>query len=73
MNRMKGYKEIGPNGQKVFERVHKEHMSALGAKEKQHYERSQVKKVEANNVEGCIEVTFQNGEWFKYFPNGTWG
>lgn len=70
---MKGYDEIGEYGQRVFDLVHKKHLATMGAQIRQHYTRENVKRVKANNVEGCIEVYFKNGEWFKYFADGTWG
>ena len=70
---MKGYDEIGEYGQKLFDSIHNRHLAAMSAETRQHYTRENVKRVKANNVEGCIEVYFKNGEWFKYYPNGTWG
>lgn len=70
---MKGYEGLGNYGQLVFDNTHRRHLSAMGTEARKQYERDQVKSVKTNNKEGCIEVRFKNGEWFKYYPNGTWG
>lgn len=70
---MKGYDKLGEYGQRLFDRVHAAHLAAMGTEARKQYERDQVKSVKANNKERCIEVRFKNGEWFKYFPDGTWG
>lgn len=70
---MKGYDVLGEYGQKLFDRVHRRHLSAMGTEARKQYERDQVKRIKSNNKEKCLEVYFRNGEWFKYYPNGTWG
>lgn len=69
---MKGYDKLGEYGQEVFDKAHKKHLVSMGTEQRKQYERDQVKSVEANNKERCIEVRFKNGELFKYRPAMTW-
>lgn len=70
---MKGYESIGPYGQKVFARAHAAHLATMGSQMREEYTLDQVKLIKANNKERCIEVKYKNGDWYKYFPDGTWG
>lgn len=70
---MKGYDEIGSYGRKLFDSVHARHLAAMGDEKRKNYTRENVKRIKANNKERCLEVYFANGEYFKYFANGTWG
>lgn len=69
---MKGYDEIGPYGQEVFNNTHKRHLASMGTEKQKEFSREQVKRLKANNKERVIEVYFKNGELFKYTPGGTW-
>jgi hypothetical protein len=58
---------------KMFMKTYKRHMNAMGTEERDQYAIRNIKKVKRNIPERCFEVHFKNGEWFKYFTNGTWG
>jgi hypothetical protein len=57
---------------KVLLHVHKKHNRSMGLEERKKYTLSQIVKVERNFKQICLNVYYENGEWFKYFPNGTW-
>ncbi|MFC4387487.1 hypothetical protein ACFOZ1_06630 [Gracilibacillus marinus] len=67
------YERLHPTAQRVFEKTHVKHINAVGTEERKNYQLNQVKKLKVNADERCIEVYYQNGEWFKYYANGTWG
>lgn len=48
------------------------HNSSMGFKERKNYTLSHVVKVERNKKENCLNVYFENGDWFHYKPDGTW-
>lgn len=57
----------------LFISIHKKHLGSMGSEMKREYGAEQIKKVRVNQKENCFEVSYKNGEWFKYFANGTWG
>ncbi|MDY7044069.1 hypothetical protein RVS70_07595 [Virgibacillus sp. M23] len=58
---------------KMLKNTHEAHNQAMGTEERKHYSLDNIKKVKRNFPERCFEVYFRNGEWFKYYINGTWG
>ncbi|PWU68293.1 hypothetical protein [Gracilibacillus dipsosauri] len=58
---------------RILLNVYHKHMNAMGEEERKQYALGNIKKVKGNVQEQCLEVYFKNGEWFKYFANGTWG
>lgn len=58
---------------KMLMKTYVKHMKAIGTEERDQYAMRNIKKVKRNIPERCFEVYFRNGEWFKYFTNGTWG
>lgn len=49
------------------------HNSSIGLKERAAYNFDHIIKVARNPEEKCLEVYYSNGEWFKYYADGTWG
>lgn len=58
---------------KLFETVHARHLSTLGVQEKEKYQKEQIIRIERDAANKSLNVYFKNGEWFRYFGNGTWG
>ncbi|MCM3360306.1 MULTISPECIES: hypothetical protein [unclassified Psychrobacillus] len=58
---------------KLFERVHAKHLSVIGNEEKTKYQKEEIVKIERDIRNKCLKVYFRNGEWFRYFTDGTWG
>ena len=52
--------------------VYANHNSSMGLKERANYSLSHIVKVERNPKENCLNVYYENGEWFHYCSNGTW-
>ncbi|CAM3305725.1 hypothetical protein FITA111629_15375 [Filibacter tadaridae] len=65
--------KLSENEQKLFEQVYKRHVNAMGSEERKKYEREEVTKVERDVPNKCLNVHFANGEWFRYYVDGTWG
>lgn len=70
---MKGYERLHPNAQNLFSKVHSLHLQAMSREERKKYELPNIKQIVQNNKEQCVEVHYQNGEFFKYYRNLTWG
>lgn len=49
------------------------HNSSIGLKYRADYNFGEIIKIKRNIPEKCFEVYYKNGEWFKYFLDGTWG
>lgn len=64
---------LSDNEYKLFLQVYAEHNRSIGLKERANYNLSEVVRVERNIKDKCLNVFFRNGEWFKYYVNGTWG
>ena len=58
---------------KLFERVNAKHLSVIGNEEKTKYQKEEIVKIERDIRNKCLKVYFRNGEWFRYFTDGTWG
>lgn len=63
--KVKGYNKLSDLGKEVFEMVYKRHNQDLEYKE-------EWIPVSVKEFEGHLKVTFKNGEWLHYLPDGTW-
>lgn len=66
-------KKLSEDEQKLFEKVYKKHFNALGSGEKEKYKKENIIKIERDVPNNCLNVYFGNGEWFRYYVDGTWG
>lgn len=66
-------KHLSKSEIKMVMRTYYKHMNAMGTKEREQYAIQKITKVKRNIPERCFEVYYKNGEWFKYYTNGTWG
>ena len=57
---------------KVLMKVYTKHNCSMGLKERVKYSLSNIIKVERNLRKNCLEVHYDNGDWWHYCPNGTW-
>lgn len=62
---IRGYKKLSQNAQNVFERVYNAHSACVGNK-------MDWTPIEVKEFKEFIKVTFKNGEWLHYRPNGKW-
>lgn len=58
---------------KILLETYANHNSSMGLEQRRNYTLSDIVKVERNIKEKCLHVHFANGEWWKYYSNGTWG
>lgn len=65
---VQGYKNLSEDAKFQFERTYKLHNSIQGSDYKEGYTPTSV-----TDSIGKLKVTFKNGEWLYYYPNGTWG
>ncbi|MCD8502140.1 MAG: hypothetical protein LRY71_11205 [Bacillaceae bacterium] len=68
-----GYNHLNLKEQEVFRVTHKLHLATMGSEIREYYGLEQIKDVKPNSLEMCIEVSYKNGEFFKYFHDYTWG
>ena len=65
--------KLSKNEQNLFEQVYKQHVNAMGSEERKKYGKEEITKVEKDVPNKCLTVHFANGEWFRYYVDGTWG
>lgn len=61
---------------KMFEYIYQLHIATMDPIEKGKHGRKNIVKIEKDLENGCINVYFQKdnwSEWYRYYPNGTWG
>lgn len=61
------------NEYRLLMQTYANHNSSMGLKERVNYTLSHIAKVKRNVKENCLEVYYNDGEWWKYYSNGTWG
>jgi len=69
---IKGFNALDDNLQDLFIYTYNKHYRANGSDSRKKLTIDKIKEIKVNYKEMCIEVYF-NHEWFKYFPNLTWG
>lgn len=72
MSKLPIAKHLSDGEYKLLLSVYANHNRSMGLEERKKYTLSDMVKVKRNLKEKCLEVYFNNGEWFHYFPNGTW-
>lgn len=48
------------------------HNAMMGLEERKKYTLSDIVKIERNTSENCLNVHYQNGNWWHYTPLKTW-
>lgn len=51
--------------------VYADHNSSMGMEKRKNYTLSKIVEVKRNVKEQCLEVYYQNGDWWKYGVGGT--
>ena len=72
MNKLPAAKNLSDAEYRFLLKVFADHNRSMGIEERKHYSLTDIVKVKKNFKENCFEVYYSNGEWFHYFPNGTW-
>lgn len=57
----------------IFFVTYTNHNASMGLKEREEYTLDNIVKVERNLQDNCLNVYYDNGEWWKYYPDYTWG
>lgn len=73
MKKNQAAEHLTNNEYKLLMAIHSKHNASMGTGTKESYTASHITKVERNVKEKCFHVHYDNGDWFKYFSNGTWG
>ena len=71
MNKIKPASHLNDQEYQKLMQIYADHNRSMGLNERNNYAASNIVKVERK--EQCFEVHYDNGEWFKYYDNGTWG
>jgi len=66
--KVKGFNNLSNEAKELFIRTYKLHNTIQGTDYKEDYEPIKVKEEKTH-----LKVTFKNGVWLHYYPNGTWG
>lgn len=57
---------------KYLLQVYANHNRSMGLDDRKQYTLSDIVKVVRNPKEKCLEVHYQNGNWWNYSANGLW-
>lgn len=57
---------------KILLETYAKHNASMGLSEREKYSFSHIVKVERNTEENCLNVHYDNGDWWHYTPNGKW-
>ncbi|SET76653.1 hypothetical protein SAMN05216389_12617 [Oceanobacillus limi] len=52
--------------------VYADHNRSMGMEKRKNYTLSNIVKVKRNVKEKCLEVYYENGDWWHYAANGSW-
>lgn len=72
MDHVKGFKVLSSAMKELFMSIYKKHVASMGEIEKEKHSIENLKSIKVNQEEQCFEVHYKH-EWYKYYPNGTWG
>ncbi|AJD91572.1 hypothetical protein JMA_22550 [Jeotgalibacillus malaysiensis] len=65
-------RHLTDNAYSVLEAVHTKHIKSMGEAERSKYGMENIVKVKFNKKENCLNVHFDDGNWWHYCPDGTW-
>jgi len=71
-NKLAVAKHLSDSEYKLLLQVNSEHIRSMGFNERKNYTLLDLVKVERNFSDKCLNVYYENGEWFKYHTDGTW-
>jgi hypothetical protein len=63
---------LNDNEYKLLLQVYANHNSSMGFKKRVNYSLSHIVKVERNIEEKCLNVHYDNGDWWHYDRDGKW-
>ncbi|MFS0820789.1 hypothetical protein [Bacillus sp. 1P02SD] len=65
-------KHLNVNEYLLLLKVYAAHNRSMGLEKRKKYTLSNIVKVEKNIKENCLNVHYDNGDWWHYSANGTW-
>lgn len=65
-------KHLNDDEYKLLLDVYQKHNRSMGLDKRKDYTLTHIVKVERNTEENCLNVYYENGDWWHYAPNGTW-
>lgn len=57
---------------KILLETYADHNSSMSLSKRKNYTLSHIVKVERNINENCLNVYYENGDWWHYTPNKQW-
>ena len=73
MDNVKGYNALHPTMKNLFLKIYRKHLSSMGKEAREKHTIDKIVEIKVNQSESCFEVYYKYGDWYKYYPNGTWG
>lgn len=73
MEKLPVFNKLTDKEYELFLKIYNNHISAMGAKERQKHTLSDIVKVDKDIKNRCFKVYFKNGNWWHYYLNGSWG
>lgn len=65
-------KHLTDSEYKALLKIHANHNRSMGLEKRKDYTLSHIVKVDRNIEEKCLEVHYENGDWWHYAADGTW-
>lgn len=72
LENIKGFSKLPNNGKELFKRIYKNHLRAMGEKEREKHLPNNMKQIKVIVKERYFEVQYRH-EFYKYYFDGTWG
>ena len=72
MSKLPVAKHLNDDEYKLFLDVYQKHNRGMGLEKRKDYTLSHIVKVERNLEEKCLNVHYENGDWWHYTPKGEW-
>lgn len=72
MSRLPAAEHLNDKEYRTLMRTYANHNSSMGLSERVKYSASDIVKVEVNKQENCLNVHYNNGDWWKYTHDGRW-
>lgn len=70
-SKVKGISKLTKDQAKLFQSMHKKHLSAMGTEMQKKYSLENLKKVVWDNSENCLKVYYDDN-WWHYDSRGCW-
>lgn len=65
-------KHLNDQEYKILLETYAAHNSSMSLNKRKNYTLSHIVKVEKNINENCLNVYYENGDWWHYTPNKQW-